>query len=375
MRASPGGLAVVDGGDGSLILSPSPERLALARQAAADRADARERALANRTLPALTRDGRRVCVLTNAASTAEVIAGLGAGAEGVGLLRTELAFLDAPAWPTEEQHLGALVPILHLLGGLTATVRVLDFGGDKTPPFLAGRSERGIELLLSAPEALAAQLRALLLTSTGAKLRVLLPMVRGPEDVEAAEAALREALAAVPGSVRPALGAMIETADAVAVVDAIAETVDFLSIGTNDLTHSVLGGDRFAPGDAVTHDPLVLRMIARVAEAAVAAGIRVEVCGEAASDPRVAPLLVGMGVDELSVGAARVGTVREWVRRLEFGRATAMTRSVLRATTAAEVEGLVRPAVRDLESLGEAGDAAGEGVDGLSRIAPLGPQA
>jgi phosphoenolpyruvate-protein kinase (PTS system EI component) len=371
LAASPGAVAVLDGDRGALVLAPDRERLALALEAVSERVRASRRAFANRALPAVTRDGHRVSVFTNAASAAEVVAGLGAGAEGVGLLRTELAFLEATRWPTEEDHLRALGPTVRPLRGLPATVRVLDFGGDKTPPFLAGRPERGIELLLASPEALASQLRAVLHAAAGTKLRVLLPMVRSAADIEAAEGVLREALEAVPGSVRPAFGAMIESAEAVAEVERIAEAVDFLSIGTNDLTHSALGGDRFAPGEAVTHDPVVLRMIARSAVAAAAAGIRIEVCGEAASDPRVAPLLVGMGVDELSVGAARVGAVRAWIRKLDFERCAAMARSVIRARTAIEVEGIVGPAVRRLESLDEPGDAVGESLNRGASVVPL----
>ena len=292
-------------------------------------------------------------MLTNAAGRAEVEAGLAAGAEGVGLLRTELSFLEARDWPTEEEHLRALSPALELLPGLPATVRVLDFGGDKTPPFLAGTSRRGLELLLAHPDALAAQLRAVLAAGAPTRLRILLPMVRSAADVDAVRDILRAELAASPAIARPQLGAMIELAEAAEHATEIAATCDFLSVGSNDLTHSVLGGDRFAPGDSAAHHPEVMRSIARVASAAKAARIPLEVCGEAASDPRTAPLLIGIGADELSVGAARVGSVRAWVRSLDFERTEAMARSVLRARTIGEVAGLVGPGARRLELLDE----------------------
>ena len=145
-----------------LATEPDADQLEEARGVAARRTRAREHAAAQRAVPAMTRDGRRITVLANVAGAAELRLALDAGAEGVGLLRTELAFLDARAWPTQAQHRRALEPVLRGLAGRPATVRVLDYGGDKLPPFLAGTRERGIRLLLQAPEALAAQLLAIL---------------------------------------------------------------------------------------------------------------------------------------------------------------------------------------------------------------------
>ena len=148
-------------------------------------ARARARAeIADSSLPAETTDGRRVRVLVNAATPAELRAGLAAGAEGVGLIRTELAFLDAPAWPTRAHHMHMLAPLIAGLGGRTATVRVLDFGGDKTPPFLRGEPRRGIELLLATPVRSRAQLRAI--AAAGRRLRPARPAADGrtPGEVE-----------------------------------------------------------------------------------------------------------------------------------------------------------------------------------------------
>jgi phosphoenolpyruvate-protein kinase (PTS system EI component) len=141
------------------------------------------------------------------------------------------------------------------------------------------------------------------------------------------------------------LGAMIELPEAAEAATEIAAVSDFLSIGTNDLTHATLGTDRFAHGEAPAHDPRVLRHIATTARAAHAAGIPLEVCGEAASDPLVVPLLVGLGANELSAGAARVGSVRGWVRALDYGETERLAQSALEATDAAEVERLAQPLV------------------------------
>jgi phosphoenolpyruvate-protein kinase (PTS system EI component) len=333
---------VVEAGDGLAVLDPDPARLELAR-AAAD-ARRREQALAreHRALPAETRDGRRVRVLANAVSRAEVAAALEAGAEGAGLIRTELAFLDAGEWPGEAAHRAALEPVLDALAGLTATVRVLDYGGDKLPPFLRGARERGIGLLLANPDALAAQLRAVVAAGAGSRLRLLLPLVSGPEQVRTVRELAREAARSAGAAETPPIGAMVELPVAAERAAELAAEADFLSIGTNDLTASTLGVDRFAAGEAPAHHPRVLAHVARTVRAAHAAGIPVEVCGEAASDPVSLPLLVGLGADELSVGAARVGAVRAQVRDLSFGAAAALAERALAAPDAAAVEQLTR---------------------------------
>jgi multiphosphoryl transfer protein len=299
-------------------------------------------------------------VLVNAATRAELDAGLAAGAEGVGLLRTELAFLEAAEWPTEQQHRAALAPVLSGLAGRTATVRVLDFGADKTPPFLAGTRERGLELLLARPEALAAQLRAIVDGGRETELRVLLPMVESAAQVEAVRAVL-------PGAV--ALGAMIETRAAVAAAPAIAAAADFLSIGTNDLSHAVLGSDRFGGTAAAAHDPRVLAAIAATARAAAGARVVLEVCGEAASEPASVPLLVGLGAGELSVGAARVGAVRGWIRSLARDEARRAAQAALAAGSGDEAAAL------GAALLLQRRDAAGERVERDGRVVAVGPEA
>jgi phosphoenolpyruvate-protein kinase (PTS system EI component) len=246
---------------------------------------------------------------------AEVVEALAQGAEGVGLLRTELLFLDASAWPSAAQQIRFLKPILAELSGRTATVRLLDFGGDKTPPFLRGVAGRGVELLLEAPEALRVQLAAILESAGGTKLRILVPMVTTVEQVRRVRAALGLVLDGRPA---PELGAMIETAEAAQRAQYIAREVDFLSIGTNDLTQLVLGLDREQSRTAPVTNVKVLQLIDEAMRAGRKAGIQVDVCGEAASDPFAMPIMVGLGATELSVAAARVGEVRERLRALTY---------------------------------------------------------
>lgn len=356
MDIRPGAPIVVDGDAGTAMLEPSDTTLAAASAGTRRRLGERARAAAERSLPSMTRDGRRVRVLVNAATVAEIEAGLDAGAEGVGLLRTELGFLDAPDWPGEAAHRAMLAPLLSRLHGRTATVRVLDFGGDKVPTFLRGTRARGLALLLTAPDALAVQLRAIAAEGGATDLRVLLPIAERAADVEAVRTLLP------PGV---AVGAMVESVAAVEAAAELAAAADFLSIGTNDLAHAALRTDRFAAGTAApVHDPCVLQLVARTADAARVAGVTLEVCGESASDPVAVPLLVGLGVDELSVGAARVGTVRSWVRELDHAAAARTAREALTLHSAGDVEALVA----------QAGDAAREGSDGRGSVVAVGPQ-
>ncbi len=365
-------IVVLDGSRGEMIVGPEPGRLGQARSAAAARAQAAGLARARRSQPAATADGRRVTVLTNVASPEEVALAIEAGAEGIGLLRTELAFQDAADWPDEAAHAEALEPILAQLGQRPAVVRVLDFGADKAPPFLRGVTERGLELLIAHPEAFVRQLRAILRMAGRHDVRILLPMVDTPGQVKATSELLAHVARSLGLTAVPPLGAMIETPSAVQHAEEIAAASDFLSIGTNDLTATVLGMDRFAGNSGCTHDPRVLAAIASATSAAHDQGRRIEVCGEAASDAMLVPLLVGLGIDELSVGAARVGLVRDWIRSLNAEEMAGMARSALTMDSAEEVEWIVRPIAAEL--LGEVGDGGGEGLDGARGAVALGGQ-
>ena len=367
-----GELVIVDGTAGLVVESPSPERADAARSAVDRGEQARARARSMRDLPAETVDGHRVTVLANVAGVAELELALEAGAEGIGLLRTELGFLDATTWPSEDDHVRQLAPILDGLGALPATVRVLDFGADKTPPFLAGDPRRGIELLLGAPESLRAQLRAIIRAGVHSELRVLAPMVQSPVELAATAEALADAAGAV-GLPVPPLGPMVETPEAACAAHLLAHHAAFMSIGTNDLAAAVLGVDRFAPGCSMAHHPRVLGAIAATVRAAHRVGIRVEVCGEAASDPVGVPLLVGLGVDELSVGASRVGAVRAWVRDLDHREVSDLAARALWATSPDEVQALLAPIAQRLASV-EGGDAVAQGVERERRVVAAGGQ-
>jgi phosphoenolpyruvate-protein phosphotransferase len=353
------GEVVVDGGSGTIVVGPEPGTLRAVR-AEAEQHERRRRKLARlRGLPTVTRDGLHVRLLCNASTSGEVASGLEAGAEGVGLLRTELAFLQAGRWPTEDEHLGALGPALARLEDRIATVRTFDFGADKTPPFLAGDPRRGLELALAFPDELLAQLRAILRAGARTQLRVLLPLAEDAAQVRAARALLERA---ATGARQPALGAMIETPEAARRAGEIADEVDFLSIGTNDLVQYTLAFDRelLLASTLTSAEPAVLRNVAAVGDAGRRSGISVEVCGEAAGEPLLAALFVGLGVRELSVSPSRVDEIRAVVRALDAGTATSTAQQALAAATGAEALELASGLVS-----GEVGDEPREVLGGL----------
>jgi phosphoenolpyruvate-protein phosphotransferase len=357
----------VDADRGMVWLLPDPATRDRLHDRARRLAEQAERDRRERRRPARTADGRRIRLLANAGTAAEVTAALEAGAEGIGLLRSELSFLDAEAWPTEEQHAEVLAPMLEPLGTRIATVRTLDFGGDKTPPFLreqAGNGPlgpRGIRLALAAQDGVAPQLRALFRVAGDAVVRVLVPMVTDAAEVDAVrEIACAARDAVTPGAPDPLVGAMIEVPAAALMARTIAAHCDFLSIGTNDLTQYTLAADRENPGIGgfVAHHPAVLRLIARTISAAHAAGILVDVCGEAGGDPELLPLLVALGIDELSVSPARIAQTRRYVRSLATQPAKAALVDALAARTSEGVGRASRGALDDglLERLEESGD-------------------
>jgi phosphoenolpyruvate-protein kinase (PTS system EI component) len=348
-----GQLGLLDAAACALTINPTRADLAALathRQALAERPYSRQvrsqnpQAAGTGGGSAWTADGLQVVILCNVASAAETRRGLAEGAAGVGLLRTEIAFTGAPGWPTRAQHDAQLAPILSLLARRPATVRLLDFSGDKIPPFL--RSGRpGLAELLEHPAALSDQLRAALSAGRDTELAILIPMVGSIAEVAAVRTALTE-VAAELGASLPPLGIMVELAATAAAAESFAAEVDFFSIGSNDLTGQVLGLTRLDPsaGPRLAADPRVLGLIGHVVDAAAAAGISVSVCGDAAADPVVLPLLLGLGVRMVSVPAARVSQVRDWISALDAGACAALAAKALAVSSAPEAWELVQRA-------------------------------
>jgi len=306
VTAPTGHPAVLDASDGELRVDPAPSDLAAVRAASAG-------AKAGARGPARTADGEVVTILCNVASAAETRLGLANGAAGVGLLRTEIPFTHASGWPSRADHLAALRPVLSLLPGKRAVVRLLDFAGDKVPPFPGAE---GLTAFLHAPGALAAQLAAILDAGTGTDLAIMIPMVRALDEVDLVRAELARAAKAA-GVDPPPLGMMVELAATAAAAPAFAGSVDFFSIGTNDLAADVLRRERsvLRPADAAERP--VLTAIATTVRAAAEAGIGLSVCGDAAADKAVLPALLAIGVRTVSVGAAKVPAVAQWIAQTD----------------------------------------------------------
>ena len=347
-----GTAVVVDGDKGTVGVEPAESDVVRARTAMESAIRRREALARERGLASETVDGRPVHLLCNVATVAETKAGLEAGSEGVGLLRTELTFLEADAWPDEEAHRQVLGPILELLRGRRAIVRVLDFGGDKVPSFLAadlpsalGPHLRGLPALLDAREPFLAQLRAAVDLGRDCRLGILIPMVTSIRETRLAMELVEEAAREVGADV-PELGVMVEVPSAALLADRLAQEVGFLSIGTNDLTEHVLGVNRRDPAarPALAAHPSVLTLINRVARAGRDQGSTVRVCGEAAADPLVVPLLVGLGIESLSVSPAKIDEVRSRVRRLSFDICASVARRAMAADSVEDVWELVRAA-------------------------------
>ena len=274
--------------------------------------------------PVATRDGRHVPLLANIGRPEEAEAAIRAGAEGIGLFRTEFLFLGRLRAPGEDEQVAAYRRVFDAVGTeRPCVVRLADIGGDKEVPYLGLPAEanpflgvRAIRLGREMPELLTSQLRAILRAAaeTGVTPWIMAPMVATTDDVELFRSLVEDAVRDVPGAPAPRSGVMIEVPSSVLLAAEIARRVDFVSIGTNDLTQYLFAADRTngrlaAYQDA--HHPAVLRAIAAVVAAAHAAGIPVAVCGELAGDPAGARLLVGLGVDELSMAPRSMPRVAE----------------------------------------------------------------
>ena len=346
-----GARVALDGDAGTLRRDPSPAEEAeiAARQASAARRRAAELAVA--TQPAVTRDGHRVEVAANVGDVDEARRVPEVGGEAIGLLRSEFLFLERRTAPSEDEQMAAYEAIIRQVGPeRLVVIRTLDVGGDKPLPYLPVAAEanpflgeRGIRLLLNRPELFATQVRAILRASLAGKVAVMFPMISTMAEWRAARELVelqRLALGVPPLPV----GIMIETPSAALLADRLAQEADFFSIGTNDLTQYTLAMDRTNPGLAPQVDalhPSVLRLIERAVAGAHAHGRWVGVCGAAGGDPQAVPVLVGLGVDELSASVPLIPAVKAQVRTLSLEECRETARLAVDAVDGAEVRGLV----------------------------------
>ena len=346
---------VLDGDAGTVYVDPGEELVRGYERRQAEREELALRALASARQPAQTLDGRRIQVVANVGSPADVDVAVANGAEGVGLLRTEFLFLERESLPSEEEQLAAYSDMAARLNGMPMILRTLDVGADKPLAYLPSRPEanpflgvRGIRLGLDQPELLEAQLRAVLRAAAAHPLKVMFPMVATLAEYREAVSVLTRAREQLEHAGEMAgqleVGIMVEVPAAALAAEAFAPEVDFFSIGTNDLTQYTLaaerGNERLADLADALH-PSVLRLIEAVTESAQRHGKWVGVCGELASEPLAVPALVGLGVTELSVNPPAIPTVKEAVRQVDSKAAAALAREALGLASADEVRALL----------------------------------
>ncbi len=358
-----GATAIVDGRAGTVVIAPSAETLAEARRGVAAYARERQRYARLRRLPAQLASGERVELQANLELPAELPLIAQSGAAGIGLLRTEFLFINAEQLPDEAAQELVYREVIEAIGADCTTIRVLDWGGEKQSEALgnAGFAPnvgdlnpalglRGLRLLLRHPAVLETQLAAILRASVAGPTRVMLPMVTTLAELRAA----REIYERVGRRVRrrgvklgeklPPLGVMIETPAAAIGADALALEADFLAIGSNDLTMYTLAVDRSSAEVSALYDPLhpsVLRLIGDVTSAALRMRRPVSICGEMAGNPRVAPLLLGLGLRSFSMNATAVPRVKQAVRALSLDECRRFARRVTEESDPREVARLV----------------------------------
>ncbi|MGE1173866.1 phosphoenolpyruvate--protein phosphotransferase [Pseudomonas sp. BW7P1] len=338
---------VLDADGGRLELTPNAERLADVRQAQRDRQQRREAQQLQAHLPAETRNGVAIEVVANVASSHEAADAFANGADGVGLLRTEFLFVDRHTAPDVEEQRSAYQAVIDAMGDKSVIIRTIDVGGDKQLDYLPLPVEanpvlglRGIRLAQARPEILDQQLRALLQVSPLQRCRILLPMVTEVDELLHIRQRVDALCLELGVSQRPEIGVMIEVPAAALQAEQLAEHADFLSIGTNDLSQYTLAMDRDHAGLAARVDamhPALLRLIAMTCEGAAVHKRWVGVCGALASDPLATPVLIGLGVTELSVSPVQIGEIKDRVRQLHEAECQRLARDLLKLSSAAAV--------------------------------------
>ena len=334
----------IDGATGQIWLEPSIEQ----RQKIQNQTNRQESIISE----AVTLDGYQIPVLANIMGVHNATYALQCGADGVGLLRTELLYLDRSTPPTEAEQLNIIADIGAIMGERSLTIRTLDIGADKPVDYLdlpaetnPGLGWRGIRQSLDCPDLFKTQLKAILRASAKYKIKLMFPMVTSVREVRAAKELVQEVQAELVESKiefdpKIAIGIMVETPAAVTMADLLAKEVDFFSIGTNDLSQYIMAADRTNPKVAAladAYEPAVLRMIRQTVDAAHNAGITVSVCGQLASDPTAVTILLGLGVDELSVNPPAISGIKVKIGSLSKLEGKAIASAVLQLDSAAAV--------------------------------------
>lgn len=351
-RISPGDLVIVDALAGRVFINPKPDILRAYDRLEADLQAHQDTLKDSVDLPAITLDGVKIKLSANIGQTADAVAAARVNADGAGLYRTEFVFLAQDHFPSEaEQYRFYRATADHLQPGETV-IRVLDVGSDKPLSYFPLPREanpalgcRGLQLLLTHPEILRSQLRAILRLSATHRVSLLLPMIRGVDELRTVKAVIesvKQELAAGGEPFNPdlRLGAMIETPSAALLIGQLADEVDFFSVGTNDLVQYLLAADRISGEMESTYEPLHPAVVQILALLATTAGIKckpISVCGEIASDPVYTALLLGLGFRSFSVSPGRLLEIKHAIRSIEMAVANQLAAKALSLSSAQEI--------------------------------------
>lgn len=354
-------LVALDGETGEVWIEPEPDILAVLEAKRDAWQAAQQQALALAQQSTMTQDGQpSISVYANLNNVENARFALTQGAEGVGLLRTEFLYLQRADAPTEEEQLRTYQAIAQVLETRPLIIRTLDIGGDKPLPYLGLQSEanpflgwRGIRFCLARPDIFKPQLRAILRASIEHEIKLMFPMIATVEEVQAAKAILGEVKAELNQAGMAfdetmEVGMMVEVPSAVMLAEELAKEVDFFSIGTNDLSQYVMACDRTNPQVATMADalhPAVLRMIQQTVQAGHKAGIKVGLCGEIAADPLAPPILLGLGLDTVSLSPHAIPAFKQAIFQLTVTQAEAIAQSALEQDSAAKVRAVVSNSV------------------------------
>ncbi|MFZ0132174.1 MAG: phosphoenolpyruvate--protein phosphotransferase, partial [Desulfobacterales bacterium] len=358
-------LIVLDGIAGKVIVHPNEKTLVKYEQRRI-RYERQKAAISRRSrLPVETLDGRSVKVMGNIELPEEVVSVVNYGGDGIGLYRTEFQYMSRPRLPGEDELFDKYSDVVQVMAPKPVTIRTLDINGDKAISTENGLNEanpalglRGIRYCLQRPDVFRTQLRAILRAAVYGKVRIMFPMVATQWEVVQAKQALKEAAASlaqegVAFNDDLEIGVLVEVPSAVIMADAIAEEADFFSIGTNDLIQYTLAIDR--NNKNVAHlfqplDPAILRLLKHITDIAAQKNIKVVICGEMASDPLNTPILLGLGIDELSMNPQAIPTIKQMIRSIKVSDTRALVAEALELMSAEKVSALLRDAYGDILS-------------------------
>ncbi|WP_209971927.1 phosphoenolpyruvate--protein phosphotransferase [Paenibacillus eucommiae] len=349
---NPGDMIIVDGIDGMVIVRPTEEETIEYERR-------REQFLADKAAfhalihePSITKDGRKIEIAANIGSPAEAEGALGVGAEGIGLFRTEFLYMNRSSLPDEEEQFKAYREAAERMSPKPVIIRTLDIGGDKSLPYLPMDPEmnpflghRAIRLCLDRQDLFRPQIRAIMRASAYGSVHMMFPMIASVTELREAKALVEEEKAKLQAegiqfAAHIPIGIMVEIPSSALIADQLAKEADFFSIGTNDLIQYTLACDRM--NEKISHlyqpfHPAVLRLIQMTADAAHRANKWVGVCGEMAGDAQAIPLLVGLGIDELSMSASSVLKARHLVRGMDYAKLREIAQQALGLDTQEEV--------------------------------------